>query len=246
MLAGAYILNLRIRALYLCASISVGVHHQRWGEWPLNDGWAGELVPPLTNTRARINGPPSLHAAFPSLRACCCSSQQPMHILKESIRAGARVDVRDGRGYAPIHHAAETGNLPALRELLRTGSSHAWPCNDSMAPLAVACMCGHSTFVEHLFDNCGADPSAAKRVRQTPLAVATRLGHLEVVKVLLRFGVSKLGPTAYRDSLCGMAMSGDVTLMRELVQAEGGVHVQGAATPLKLTARYMHASRGGC
>lgn len=164
--------------------------------------------------------------------------------MKEFIRAGARVGVRDDEGYAPIHHAAETGNLPALHELVCAGSSHAWRSNNFMTPLAVACMCGHSAFVEYLFDNCGADPSAVNGVGQTPLSVATRLGHVEVVKVLLRFGVSQLGPTAYGDSLCGMAMSGNVKIMRELVHAEGGVHVQGAETPAKLTA--LHMAAGYC
>ncbi|CAN0525671.1 unnamed protein product, partial [Scytosiphon promiscuus] len=90
----------------------------------------------------------------------------------------------------------------------------------------------------------GADPSAVNGVGQTPLTVAAVLGHVEVVKVLLGFGVRQLGPTAYGDSLCGMAMSGNVKIMRELVHAEGGVHIQGAETPAKLTA--LHMAAGYC
>lgn len=80
-------------------------------------------------------------------------------------------------------------------------------------------MCGHSIVVEYLVDNCEADPCAVNAVEPTPLAVATRLGHLEVVKVLLRCGVRQLGPTAYGDSLFGMTMSGNVRIVRELVHA---------------------------
>lgn len=142
-----------------------------------------------------------------------------MQILKELLRVGARVDARDSEGYAPIYHAAETGNLSALHELVRAGSSHARRSNNVQTPHAVACMCGHSIVVEYLVDNCEADPCAVNAVEPTPLAVATRLGHLEVVKVLLRCGVRQLGPTAYGDSLFGMTMSGNVRIVRELVHA---------------------------
>lgn len=155
------------------------------------------------------------------------------------------MDAKDRDGYAPIHYAADAGNLPILHELVRAGSSHAWLSNSRQTPLAVASMTGDPGCIKYLLDKCKADPGAVDDVGFTPLATAARHGHFEAVQMLLKFGVSKLGPNAYRDALSDVAMAGNVRMIRELVRAEGGVHVKGALTstrmtPLHYTAGYCH------
>lgn len=64
------------------------------------------------------------------------------------------------------------------------------------------------------------------------------------MRLLLRHGVASLGPNAYRDALTGVAMAGNVGMLRELVRAEGGRHVAGAKTSKGMTA--LHFSAGYC
>lgn len=165
-------------------------------------------------------------------------------MMKMLIRAGAKVDVRDCEGYAPVHYAADMGHLPVLRELMRAGSSHAWRQNGFQTPLALACFKGHFACVKYLLDDCKADPRAGGNVRSTPLAIAAHRGHLETVKMLLRFGVRQLGPYSYNDALCRVAMNGDVRMMRELLNVEGGVHSKGVKTSDDRT--LLHYSAGHC
>ena len=154
------------------------------------------------------------------------------------------MDARDNDGYAPIHYAADAGNLPKLHELVRAGSSHSWLSNTGQTPLAVACSKGDPGCVKYLLDKCKADPGAADDWGYTPLAIAAQHGHFEAVEMLLKFGVSQLGPNAYRDALTCVAMAGNVRMIRELVRVEGGVHVKGTLTSAELTP--LHLTAGFC
>ena len=165
-------------------------------------------------------------------------------VLKYLIKAGSKLDARDHDGYAPIHYAADEGNLRMLHELVAAGSSPNWLSNTSQTPLAIACLNGHPGCVKYLLDRCKVDPGAADNVGYTPLAIAAQHGHFEAVEMLLKFGVSKLGPNAYRDALSGVAMVGNVRMIRMLVLAEGGVHLKGALTTAKMTP--MHYTAGYC
>ena len=62
--------------------------------------------------------------------------------------------------------------------------------------------------------------------------------------MLLKFGVSQLGPNAYRDALTGVVMAGNVRMIRRLVDVEGGVHVNGALTSAELTPLHFTAGYG--
>ena len=165
-------------------------------------------------------------------------------IIKELIRAGAKMDPRDCEGRAAIHYAADMGHLPALRELMKAGSSHAWRENTFRTPLALACVKGHIACAKYLLEECNADPKEGGNIRTTPLAIAAHRGHLEIVKMLLRFGARQLGPYAYNDALCGVAMNGNVKMMRELLSADAGVHVNDIKVNNDRT--LLHCAAGHC
>ncbi len=102
----------------------------------------------------------------------------------------------------------------------------------------------HPRVLKHLLDSCGADPGACDGVGYSPLAGASQHGYTACVKLLLRHGVANLGRNAYRDALTGVAMTGNVRMLRELVRADGGRHVAGAKTSLGMTA--LHFTAGYC
>lgn len=109
-------------------------------------------------------------------------------------------------------------------------------------PLAAACIAGQTESVKYLFEECKADLGAKESEGHTTLALAAHHGHLAVVKLILGFGVRQLGPRAYPDTLVGMAMIGDVCMLRELIRAEGGVHVKNIRTPVHMTPLHFSAA----
>lgn len=168
-------------------------------------------------------------------------------ILKELIRAGALLKAEDQDGYTALHHAAAADNVPALHVLISAGSSHEWRNNDLQTPLTFACSSGHVTSVKYLLDKAGADPGVADAMGTTALTTACQQDHLAVVKLLLGRGISQLGPYAFRDAFCSVAMIGNFRMMRELIHAEGGVHAKGpeAKTPPPVITS-LHYAAGYC
>ena len=98
--------------------------------------------------------------------------------------------------------------------------------------------------MRYLLESCGVSAGRADVNGYTPLAAASQSGHLACVKLLLKRGVADLGPNAYRDSLTGVAMAGDVSMLRELARVDGGAHVPGAKTSKRMTA--LHFAAGYC
>lgn len=127
---------------------------------------------------------------------------------------------------------------------MRAGSSHTWRSATLQTPLAAACLTGQSGAVKFLLHKCGADASAADDMGQTTLSLAALHGHLAVVKVMLRFGIQKLGPRAYPDALICMSLCGNVSILREMTSAEGGEHINQARNLVRMTP--LHFSAGFC
>lgn len=164
--------------------------------------------------------------------------------MRELIHAGARLDAKNIDGYAPIHTSANKGDLPTLHELVEAGSSPAWRTFENETSLSLACVGGHLDCVEYLVDKCKVDPGARGYLEKTPLANASSKGHLEIVKVLLRCGVHRLGSNAFQEALFAVAMHGHIEVLRELINAEGGVHVNRANTAYSM--RALHITAGFC
>ncbi|CAN0189776.1 unnamed protein product [Ectocarpus fasciculatus] len=216
----------------------------RGGETPLQtaigEGERG-IVAQLLAAGADVNlqtggsGRTALHKA-----AC----QGDVQIIKKVIEGGARLDALDTEEYMPIHLAADEGNLPALKELVRAGSNPEWLSGALQPPLANACMSGRTKVAKYLLETCNVDAGTADNVGYTPLAIAAQGGRVAIVRMLLRRGVANLGKNAYRDAITGVAMTGNMEMLRELVFVEGGVHLLGAKTSQLMTG--LHFSAGYC
>ncbi|CAN0071314.1 unnamed protein product, partial [Laminaria digitata] len=195
-----------------------------------------ELVQLLLGHGARVDSR-TAKGATPLHTACV---EGFLAIAKELLAAGANPNKIDRDGCHPLHWVARGGKT----ELVRAGSSHAWHTYASQTPLIIASFNGHAACVKYLVEKCKADPGAVDGQGFTSVAVAAQQGHLAVVKILLSCGVRRLGAIGYPDALNGVAMSGKLAIMRELIRAEGGVHVKGVKTSAKMTP--LHFAAGYC
>lgn len=135
----------------------------------------------------------ALLKAGASVEGCLMEAAQENQIecLKELIRAGAEVSGEKYDRYPPLHCAAMKGNLACLQELLRAG-----------APMNVKGRYEGSTALHHAVANnhidCvkelllyGAMYNRWNKDNETPLDVAIRKGHKEIVELLQHVSQSK-------------------------------------------------------
>lgn len=103
------------------------------------------------------------------------------------IRHGAEVKSRDSAGLTPLHHAASTGNLPALKALLAAKADLRAVDNAGATPLHWAANRGRAEAVAALVA-AHAPLEIADAEGQTPLHMAVASGHLAATRVLLDAG----------------------------------------------------------
>jgi uncharacterized protein len=113
-----------------------------------------------------------------------------LEVLRLLIAHGARLDARDPGGFAALHHVAESGNTDFARALLEAGADGSAPDIDGFTPLHVAALKGDAAMARLLLAH-GARREAAVTTAwkdvtagMTPLDIATRRGHAELVSVL--------------------------------------------------------------
>jgi len=130
--------------------------------------------PAWTQYQQTMATPPSLWAA---------AKANDTTELARLLDAGAPIDERDHRGYAPLMLAAYAGNLEALELLLRRGAD---PNTGDLAGNTVlmgAAFRGYVPIVERLLA-AGADPGATNRSGLDARGVAQTFGRTDVLGVL--------------------------------------------------------------
>ncbi|XP_053408504.1 ankyrin repeat and SOCS box protein 3-like [Mercenaria mercenaria] len=108
-------------------------------------------------------------------------------LLKRLIRSGKPVDIKDNRGWQPLHEASFHGNTECLRNILKHGAEVDCKTFEEQTPLMLACKGGHPECVACLLRS-GADPNSATLEDYTPLWEASLKKNLECVKLLLKAG----------------------------------------------------------
>jgi hypothetical protein len=132
-------------------------------------------------------------------------TQKAQEILKRLIKAGADVNGWKGGGIAyrvdtPVARALIVGDNVTLKLLLDAGASPNKACAAG-PPLVYAAVKGLMESARLLIA-ASADLEQSYQSKTTPLMVAARMGHLEMVKLLLEEGANPLsvnvaGQTAY-------------------------------------------------
>ncbi|XP_061100015.1 GA-binding protein subunit beta-2b isoform X1 [Conger conger] len=119
--------------------------------------------------------------------------------LLEAARKGQDDDVRslmangapfttDWLGTSPLHLAAQYGRYSTAEVLLRAGVSRDARTKVDRTPLHMAAAEGHSSIVELLAGQSGADINAKDMLKMTALHWAAEHGHRQVAELLLKYG----------------------------------------------------------
>ncbi|KAL4612986.1 ankyrin repeat and SOCS box protein 3-like [Arapaima gigas] len=115
-------------------------------------------------------------------------------LVRKLTGEGYSVDVRDNRGWNPLHEAAFCGAHKCIRLLLRAARSRSGDSDyvnslthDSATPLYLAAKQGHLHVVQHLLQ-AGADVNQTTSDGASPLFAAVDGGHKKVAKLLVRQG----------------------------------------------------------
>lgn len=105
-----------------------------------------------------------------------------------------------------IHHAAQSGDLKELQEILKQGVEIDFPDEFGHTPLHLACKEGHIRIVKFLLKQ-GADPNARDKRANTPLHLAVAAFHLKTVKLLLKYGSDVNTLNDNDDNACSLALA---------------------------------------
>ena len=113
-------------------------------------------------------------------------------LLEQMLQRPRNPNGVDDHGNTPLHLAADTGHIEAVRLLLEAGARTDVRNHQSggEAPLHRAAVKGNSEVIRILLEE-GADKDIPTNAGVTPLFWAAMYGHLEVVRLLLDVGANK-------------------------------------------------------
>jgi ankyrin repeat protein len=155
---------------------------------------------------------------------------------------GASIDARDGYGRTPLHVAAYAGRHDAMRALVNAGANPDALENDRYDIVTIAAV-GNDLSTLQVALEVGCSPrNVTSRYDGTALIAAAHLGHVEVVRELIRAGapldhVNNLGWTALIESIVlGDGGARHTATLEALVDAGANVNLadRNGATPLSL------------
>ena len=126
----------------------------------------------------------------------------------------------DADGRAPLHLAAEAGDLEDLDFLLRTNANVNAPDRDGATPLHHALRAGHADAAQLLLER-GADPNSADNGRRTPLYWAIHMNLPGVVRALVARGAKTDGLLPGHGTPLDMAQKFERGAIVEFLTAQG-------------------------
>jgi ankyrin repeat protein len=160
--------------------------------------------------------------------ACGHRRRKSLNVVKLLVAAGARVNAQTRDTWGAFLAAVVGGNLQVVKYLVEEAGAderHTGP--NRMTPLMHAAEKGHTAIVKYLLGRPGADlETRTEGGRETALDIACRMGHLDVVKLLVAAG-ARVDPQS-RDqaaALVSAIINGNLQVVTYLVE-EAGADVQ--------------------
>ncbi|KAM0177136.1 hypothetical protein ACHAPF_004492 [Botrytis cinerea] len=170
--------------------------------------------------------------------------EEPPEFFDKYITLERAIDIhsyglRDGSTI--LHLMAYTNLQGPAKEILKRGDSVEDQDRGSIRPLHCAAYRGHREMVQLLLD-AGADITATQDHRLTALEVAASRAHEDVIHILLERGADINAVSNSGTALEGAAASGDIRLVRKLLDIGAKVNQEGhfGSTPLKAAAERGH------
>ncbi len=232
------------------------------------EGLGGKILDLVT---AQINLPMKVWEVWlrvPFERACACGDDRLAPILhkagakgnglqqaaryghlvvtSELLRLGASPDAKDENGDSALHIACRLGHAPIVKTLLVEGANKDDVDATGRTPLHLASIAGDSASVKELLA-AGADLGLRYRFEKRDISAldcSTRLGHVEVMRLLMERGGMVTVQEGIRTPLHHAAEHNQVGAIELLVKEAANVDAKDADgwTPLLLAAVEGHGS----
>jgi hypothetical protein len=169
--------------------------------------------------------------------------------VARQVAAGAPVDARDAYDRTPLHVAAYAGRAAAMRALVRAGANPNALERDRYDIVTIAAVANDLPTLALGLELGGSAKNVTSRYDGTALIAAAHLGHVEVVRLLIRAGapldhVNNLGWTALIESIVlGDGGPRHTATLKTLVDAGADVNLadRNGSTPLSLTRQRGYA-----
>jgi ankyrin repeat protein len=163
---------------------------------------------------------------------------------------GEKPDVRDAHGRTPLHVAAHGGRHDAMRALVASGADPNALENDRYDVVTIAAVANDLATLRVALALGASAKNITSRYDGTALIAAAHLGHVEVVRTLLRAGapldhVNNLGWTAVIESIVlGDGGPRHTETLRALIEAGANVNLadRNGHTPLALARARGHGA----
>ena len=187
-------------------------------------------VPPTAPERAAYTG---LFAA---------ASRGDLAAIEALAAQGADLKARDGYGRTPLHVAAYAAQRSAMRALVAAGADPNALEQDRYDVVTIAAVANDLPTMQVALELGTSPKNVTSRYDGTALIAAAHLGHVEIVRELIRAGapldhVNNLGWTALIESIVlGDGGPRHTATLAALVDAGANVNLadRGGATPLQL------------
>jgi uncharacterized protein len=162
--------------------------------------------------------------------------------VARQVAAGAPVDARDAYDRTPLHVAAYAGRAAAMRALVRAGANPNALERDRYDIVTIAAVANDLPTLALGLELGASAKNVTSRYYGTALIAAAHLGHVEVVRLLIRAGapldhVNNLGWTALIESIVlGDGGPRHTATLKALVDAGADVNLpdRNGSTPLSL------------
>jgi hypothetical protein len=162
--------------------------------------------------------------------------------VARQVAAGAPVDARDAYDRTPLHVAAYAGRAAAMRALVRAGANPNALERDRYDIVTIAAVANDLPTLALGLELGASAKNVTSRYDGTALIAAAHLGHVEVVRLLIRAGapldhVNNLGWTALIESIVlGDGGPRHTATLKALVEAGADVNLpdRSGSTPLSL------------
>ncbi|XP_066904650.1 serine/threonine-protein phosphatase 6 regulatory ankyrin repeat subunit A-like, partial [Halyomorpha halys] len=164
-------------------------------------------------------------------------------ICEMLISYGASLEVRDERGYTPLHYSCEEEHIDVVKSLLDSGASKDSTDIDGTTPLHIASRLGSLSIVHLLLSEPPAGLEFITNHGYTALHYAAWNGSLEIVNLLLNLGANTEAKTNdFKSPLHFASLGGHKEIVNTLVS--GGANIEAAdidgMTSMHFAARERH------